>query len=516
VRGLFFNLLGTLGKAFTPVFFILVGRLYGAAALGVYLLVFTFIEMLRKLAVGGLNDGIMIYTARNLVRPEDEDIAYRVIGNSIFLALLLCGVIVVALELGLSALLPMYEAEGVQRLVRIMAAGLPLHALPVLLVSATKAHVEMKWDALMGGFIRPFGLFFFALVCYWLDMGMDGLAWGYLATGLAMSVSGVLIFLRHFSLRRLLATAGLFKPMRDLVGFVIPQSLNLTFIDMIAGFDIMMLGFFGVQPALIGYYGIAAQLVYNIEQVRKAFSGAYAPVIARLYREKHIDEMNTSFNKVSRWTMLVAFPVGMIVVFFHRELLQLFHPAFGIPLAVSMTEIIPTSLIGLLDLGYLEQMGETGFMILLLMVPLLSCGVGLAGNLIVMTGKSAWSLLNSGIVAGLSFLFAALLIPEYGLYGAALSAALAAVVIRAIQLLESELLLSVRLHWSLVYKPWLAAAIGTVVMLPAMRLDVCFGIRLMVIAGILFLYFFSLRQLGFEDGDTNLLMPWRKKQRGGQ
>ena len=515
MRGLFFNLLGTLGKAFTPVFFILVGRLHGAAALGVYLLVFTFIEMLRKLAVGGLNDGIMIYTARNLVRPEDEDIAYRVIGNSIFLALLLCGGIVVALELGLSALLPTYEAEGVQRLVRIMAVGLPLHALPVLLVSATKAHVEMKWDALMGGFIRPFGLFFFALVFYWLDIGMDGLAWGYFATGLAMSLAGVLIFLGHFSIKRLFATAGIFKPMRDLVGFVIPQSLNLTFIDMIAGFDIMMLGFFGVQPALIGYYGIAAQLVYNIEQVRKAFSGAYAPVIARLYREKHIEEMNASFNKVSRWTMLVAFPVGMIVAFFHRELLQLFHPAFGVPFALPMVEVMPGSLIRLLDLGYLEQMGETGFMILLLTVPLLSCGIGLAGNLIVMTGKSAWSLLNSAIVAGLSFLFAALFIPGLGLYGAALSAALAAVVIRAIQLIESEMLLSVRLRWKLVYKPWLAAMVVVGVMVPAMNLEVFFWVRLVVIALILSLYFFVVRLLGFEEGDTKVLMPWRRKQRCG-
>lgn len=513
MRGLFFNLLGTLGKAFTPVFFILVGRLYGAAALGLYLLVFTFIEMLRKLAVGGLNDGIMIYTARNLVRPEDEDKAYRVIGNSVFLALLLCTGIVVALELGLSASLPMYKAASIQNLVRIMAIGLPLHALPVLLVSATKAHVEMKWDALMGGFIRPFGLFFFALVFFGLDLGLEGLAWGYVATGCTMTLAGLFIFFKHFSIKRLCTTSGIFKPLRELVGFVIPQSLNLTFTDMIAGFDIMMLGFFGVQPALIGYYGIAAQLVYNIEQVRLAFSGAYAPVIARLYREKHLKEMNVSFNKVSRWTMLIAFPIGMIVVFFHRELLQLFHPAFGVPFSLPMTELIPGSLIRLLDLGYLEQMGETGFMILLLLVPLLSCGIGLAGNLIVMTGKSAWSLLNSTIVAGLSFLFAALLIPQLGLYGAALAAALAALAIRAIQLIESGLLLYVRLRWRLVYKPWLAAAIASGVMIPTMSLNISLGPRLLVVTLILALYFLALRVFGFEEGDIKVLLPWRKKQR---
>jgi len=304
-----------------------------------------------------------------------------------------------------------------------------------------------------------------------------------------------------------------FRWMRDLLIFVVPQNLNLTFTDMISEFDVLMLGFFGVQPALIGYYGVAAQIVLNIHQVRLAFSGAYTPVIARLHGEKRLQEMNISFNKVSRWTMLVAFPFGFLVIFFRRELLRLFHPAFGIPFAVPIHELLPDALVSILQFGYLGDMGETGFMIILTLVPLLSCGIGLAGNALTAVGLSGWSLFNSALVAGLSFLFAALLIPDYGLFGAALAAALAAVSIRSIQLIEAWFLIGVRLAPSKIYKPYLAALASGVLLLFADTLGIAhFWLRLLAIAFILGVYFVVLRGLKFEEGDARIIMPWKKKR----
>jgi len=52
-------------------------------------------------------------------------------------------------------------------------------------------------------------------------------------------------------------------------------------------------------------------------------------------------------------------------------------------------------------------------------------------------------------------------------------------------------------------------------MVLAMNLEVFFWVRLVVIVLILSLYFFVVRLLGFEEGDTKVLMPWRRKQRCG-
>ena len=75
-------------------------------------------------------------------------------------------------------------------------------------------------------------------------------------------------------------------------------------------------------------------------------------------------------------------------------------------------------------------------MLWLLVPPILSCSVGLAGNIIVMTGHSTWNLINSVSVALLNVIFNYLLIPQYGLLGAAYATALAATAISIAQLEE--------------------------------------------------------------------------------
>ena len=51
----------------------------------------------------------------------------------------------------------------------------------------------------------------------------------------------------------------------------------MTFNSFINNLDVMMLSYFGVSPELIGFYGMGAQIVINLRQVRLVFSGAYAP-----------------------------------------------------------------------------------------------------------------------------------------------------------------------------------------------------------------------------------------------
>jgi O-antigen/teichoic acid export membrane protein len=511
VRGAGYNLLGVLGRAFTPMFFIVVGRMHGADTLGVFILVFVFIELIKRLVVGGLNDGIMIFTAKHLVRDNGEQDAYRVIANSIVLCVGLGILPFVATELDLFRVLPMYSTERVQDLMSLMALGIPLQATAALLVAATKAHVEMKWDALLGGFIRPFGLCFFAVLFFVLDFGTDGLGFAYAATGVVMLAVSLFIFFKYFSFKKLMYAFRCFRLSRELLYFVVPQNLHLSCNDMIAGFDVMMLGFFGVRPALIGYYGVAAQIMLNIQQVWLAFSGVYTPVIARLHGEKRLGEMNISFNKVSRWIMLIAFPIGFLVIFFRRELLHLFHPGFSIPLTVPMNEMLPEALISILQIGYFSAMGETSFMIALALVPFLSCAFGLSMNVLIAVGKSGWSLFNSALVAFLSLLFASLLIPEYGLFGAAFAAALAAVCIRSIQVIEAWFLVGVRLIPSKVYKPYLAALIAGVLLFFADSMEYhYFGLRLLAIVSVLGVYFALLKGLTLEEDDIRILMPWRK------
>ena len=111
----------------------------------------------------------------------------------------------------------------------------------------------------------------------------------------------------------------------------------------------------------------------------------------------------------------------------------------------------------LLRIFHSSYTSDATFMLLLLVPALLNCSIGLAGNLIAMTGHSLWNLANSMAIAGVGLIFNALLIPRYGVLGAAGASALAGTLIYFLVLLEARLVLGTTLAWKGNYKPLLAA-----------------------------------------------------------
>jgi O-antigen/teichoic acid export membrane protein len=79
--------------------------------------------------------------------------------------------------------------------------------------------------------------------------------------------------------------------------------------------------------------------------------------------------------------------------------------------------------------------------------------LGLAGNLVTYAGRSGWTLTNSALIAVLNTGFCTLLIPRYGLLGAALATALATTLVSSLQMIELRWLEGVAIRVRAVYKP---------------------------------------------------------------
>ena len=370
-----------------------------------------------------------------------------------------------------------------------MAWALPFACIPIIVVAATKALMIMKWDALVYGFFKP-ALLIVTTLGFWLfDAGLPGLWRGYLLTNIALAGIALYIFGRHFSFRKLFRQIRHFRYFPALVSYAIPQNLNMTFNSFINNLDVMMLSYFGVRPELIGFYGMGAQIVINLRQVRLVFSGAYAPVISRLWAERNREEMNRSFSMVFRWTTTFAFPIALLIFVFRQDLLRIFHSSYT---------------------------DDTTFMVLLLVPALLNCSIGLAGHLMAMTGHSLWNLANSIAIAGVSLLFNALLIPRYGILGAAGASALAGTLIYFLVLLEARLVLGVTLIWKRIYKPLLAAVPALVITFVFTSQGLATHLALRVVLALLNTLSFAaaLAALKLEPGDREALFPWFRRWRG--
>ena len=484
-RGAGVNILGTIGKALTPVFFILVTRLYGPHDMGVFYLAFILLDsLIMSLTVSGFNDGVLIYASHWADKPEHEDEFYRVIANGLVITLVIAGALLFLMHSGgLHWILAWYKRPEIAESVLSMAWALPFACIPIIVVAATKSLMIMKWDALVYGFFKPALLIATTIGFRLFDAGLPGLWRSYLLTNIALTCITLYIFQRHFSFRKLFRQIYRFRPFPALVYYAIPQNLNMTFNSFINNLDVMMLSHFGVSPELIGFYGMGAQIVINLRQVRLVFSGAYAPVISRLWAERNRDEMNRSFSMVFRWTTTFAFPIALLIFVFRQDLLRLFHSSYT---------------------------SDTMFMTLLLIPALLNCSICLAGNLMAMTGHSLWNLANSLSIAGASLLFNALLIPRYGIMGAAGASALAGTLIYCLVLLEARFVLGAALIWKRIYKPLLAAVPALVITFVFTSQGLATHLALRVLLALLNTLSFAaaMAALKLEPGDREALFPW--------
>jgi O-antigen/teichoic acid export membrane protein len=432
-KGAFINILGMAGKGLVAFYFVIITRLWGPEVMGSFYIVYVIVDIAVTFTVSGLNDGVMMFASRLKATKDKEDDLYKIIANgfviSFFFSIL---IIIFAFVGGPELLLKKYPDKNVVTALKNIVWSIPFVIFPVLVVSVTKSNLTMKWDALLIGFLRPFFLIIVSLLFYFADAGILGLAWAFNIAAVILSVTAFFVFIHCFELKKLLSAFSGFRIDMPLIKFSIPQNLNMTFNTFITNLDVMMLGFFGISPEIIGFYGMGAQIAKNVGQIRLAFSGSFAPLIARLHSLGEIDKMNNSFSTVSRWTSSIAFPVVIVIALFREELITIFHPSFTY---------------------------DTGFILVLLLPPLINCIIGVAGNIIVMTGNSMWNLINSITVAALNAYLNWIFIPKFGIMGAACATLIASALVSFLQIVEVYFLTGARIIPSKVHKPYLAISI---------------------------------------------------------
>lgn len=430
-KGAIVNVLGTVGKAMMPVLFILITRMYGPAIMGLFYLVYTFIDMVVSMTVSGFNDGMVMFLSRDIDEGEEkETLLYSIVANGFVVSILISIVLISAAHLGgIELLKSKYRQPEVLDMLKYLVWSLPFVFTPILAIAATKSLMIMKWDAIILGFFRPFFLILFSTGFYFFNPTLVSLAHAYLLSAIVVALISLVVFYRYFSYRKLFQQIVHFRFYRPLITFAIPQNLNMTFNTFITNLDVVMLGYFQYSPQSIAFYAMGAQIVRNLRQVKLAFSSSYAPIIARLHVKKKYQEMNDTFSMVSRWTSVIGFPIALLIVLFRNELVQVFHPSFT---------------------------SDTTFMIVLLVPPLISCTIGLSANILVMTGHSTFNMANSVLSAAINGTLNYILIPRYGLVGAAVATGISALLITLMILLEVRILEKVSLKLSQIYRPYVA------------------------------------------------------------
>ncbi len=159
--------------------------------------------------------------------------------------------------------------------------------------------------------------------------------------------------------------------------------------------DIFMLGVLDTMQS-VGIYSVAAQIATLITFFLMAVNATLAPVVARLYNERDMARLQNVITKSARLVLALSLPIALFLMFFGEWILVVFGPDFA-------------------D-------GERALSILS-GGQLINIAMGSVGIILAMTGHEKILAKTFGIAAVVNLTLNALLIPPWGIEGAAVATA---------------------------------------------------------------------------------------------
>ena len=465
------------------IYMIVIARMLGAELFGLFMLGFTIIIMANLLSRLGLECGVTKHVSLfNGVsdRPRMKGAIVQSLKFSI-----LAGIIVSLVFFFASGFISIhiFKKPQMEQLLKLLIISLPFLSFTIIVLAATRGFQIMKyWTCGMSIFLPMVNLLLVVLFVH-LGFRIKGVALAYLIATFMTSILSV-IFLRKvfpdfWDIKAIPET-------RMLLRFSIPLLIVLYFNFIIKWTDTLMLGGFKLSED-VGIYNGAMRTALLTSMILMSFSAIFSPMIADLYNRKESQKIENLFKITSKWIYTVSLSSFILLVFLAKEILAMFGQEF--------------------IAGWIV-------LVVLSMGQLVAAAAGPVGVVLTMTGRQDFMMYNTVGVCIFNIILNLILIPLYGIIGAAVASCTSIVIFNIIMLVEVYFFL--RIHpFSLKYaKPTLFSILSlSIVLFIEKTLWDLQGLGKILVYGPMFMLLFGLiiYLTGLDDEDKLLFSAVKRK-----
>jgi O-antigen/teichoic acid export membrane protein len=398
-----FTVSGAASGAFLGyVLIVVVTRGLGAARAGVFFEAVALYSIVSVVGELGADDGLVrtIPRYRALGRVRDLRRLLAVSLMPVFLMGLLLGAALLLFAPQLSHLFLHGREQQRQALIpylRVLAFFIPLDAVAAVMLSGTRGFNSMRPFVLIGNWLRPGLRPVLAAAVISLSLGTTALALAYVVPdGIAFVCSLIaLIGLLGATMRRDGPRSEPPHPVGEIAGelwrFSAPRAFAAFFAIALSWLDTLLLG--GLRGARdAGIYATATRYLTIGMVAIQAVQLVMGPVMSSLLSRREHQRAHDLFRIFTQWLVLGAWPIYLTMAVFAPTLLRAFGSEF--------------------------ESGATALMLLSL-AALVMTGVGPTQTMLLMAGRSGWTLANSVVALSLNVGLNLLWIPPFGINGAA-------------------------------------------------------------------------------------------------
>ncbi|TYP95630.1 Membrane protein involved in the export of O-antigen and teichoic acid [Fodinibius salinus] len=372
----------------------LIAQFYGAEAVGRYAIIQSFLAISCIFSEGGLRTSL-VRLIPEYAAKFSKAVSFKIYKKSHLLLLLFSITVSLCLFLFLEPLKSLlFNTPGEEiTIVLYLAIGVILfRSLRNINIETFRALGEIKRYSFFKAIPNFLELVLFLFISFIFTANINIPIYAHL---LSLFIMGILFFLLgYYSFPEDSSNDDQHDiSYKSIFNVSVPLFLVTTMNVVIAQTDILMLGFF-MDEADVGIYHIVYKIGILTIFVLSAISSIAAPKFSQLYHDDKIEELEKSATQTTKLIFFTTLPIVIVLILFGEFILSFFGSEFVVgyqPLLILLVGQFINSVTG--PVGYLLSMSEYQNMVR-----------------------------NTTIIAGFSnILFNALLIPLWGIIGAAIA-----------------------------------------------------------------------------------------------
>ena len=417
---------GLFGRALSYAFNLYAAKAIGLQGFGLFTLALTILRYVSIGTEGGQSSAVVHYVSIYRARNEPARVkgtillSLRVVAG---LSLLVALALVLASDLLATSVF--HRPELAMPLIYV-AISIPFSAVSTVLLRATVGLQTMKFQVLTQDIFRPtialvlLGSFLF------YDFRLQALILAYVLAAIAEAVIAYLFFARafqHIIFSPLFPSqeARRVQPIfsrKAMQAFSLPLFTSRLFGRLLKQADHLILSFF-VPMRELGLYSILHKTAFALIEIPSSLMEVLGPLVSRSSSEGDLSKLERQIQVASKWIFALCFPVILFI---------LLHPAAVLRV-----------------LGEQFVAGTTSFVILCLGA-FFAFSSGPTAMALTMSGNTTVTMVNTIGLGLTSLVLYAILIPQFGVQGAAISFAVSSAAVSVARITEA--------WWVLQVRPW--------------------------------------------------------------
>ena len=276
--------------------------------------------------------------------------------------------------------------------INVLILSLPFTIISMLCSNIFKGFNLIKYKVLIDDvFVLVLRLIFFGS-CFLFSLGTLWILYSYLITIIMGSLIGVYFSFIIFPELYQKTIRSVYNK-KEIISYSFPLFLTSFLAIILNRTDVLMIGYY-LPSEQVGIYSLANRFAGIVFLISTSIIPIFSPTIAELLGKGKKKEIKYYFINITKWTLIFTIPAFIIITIFSIDFLNIFGAEFTV--GNSVVIILSTSF-------------------------LFNSVLGLSGQVLSIMGRSKIIFVNSICAGILNIILNIILIPKYGLAGAAIA-----------------------------------------------------------------------------------------------